>query len=136
MTEQIYNARALDKPDHSECNNGHRSSYSGLVYIVDHEILWQELALSVGRYKYLSGRPSLTFCSTNTFVVLRSRTMHFSSAALSVLFASSATVAARDVPTNVRSFYNKVKAQDRCPNELQGGFHSKDDDNKGITSTL
>lgn len=61
--------------------------------------------------------------------------MHFSTATLSVLFATSATVAAREVPANVRSFYNKVKAQDRCPNELQGGFHSKDNDNKGIKST-
>ena len=59
--------------------------------------------------------------------------MHFSSAALSVLIATSATVAARDVPTNVRSFYNKVKAQNVCPNKLQGGFHSKDNDNKGMT---
>jgi hypothetical protein len=58
--------------------------------------------------------------------------MHFSTAALSVLFAISTTVVAREVPSNVRSFYNKVKAQDRCPNELQGGFHSKDDDNKGM----
>ena len=57
--------------------------------------------------------------------------MHFSTAALSVLFATSATVAAREVPANVRTFYNKVKAQNRCENELQGGFHSKDDDNKG-----
>jgi hypothetical protein len=62
--------------------------------------------------------------------------MHFSTAALSVLFAASATVAAREVPANVRSFYNKVKAQNRCPNELQGGFHSKDDDNKGKAAAL
>lgn len=60
--------------------------------------------------------------------------MHFSTTALGVLFATSATVAAREVPANVRSFYNKVKAQDRCPNELQGGFHSKDNDNKGMVA--
>ena len=58
--------------------------------------------------------------------------MHFSTAALSVLFATSSTVGAREVPANVRSFYNKVKAQDRCPNELQGGFHSEENDNKGM----
>jgi hypothetical protein len=57
--------------------------------------------------------------------------MHFSSAVISTLLASTATVAARDVPANVRSFYNKVKGQDKCPNQLQGGFHSRDNDNKG-----
>lgn len=58
--------------------------------------------------------------------------MHFSPTVLTALLASTATAAARDVPANVRSFYNKVKNQDRCPSELQGGFHSRDNDNKGM----
>jgi hypothetical protein len=60
--------------------------------------------------------------------------MHFSSTVLVTLLASTATVTARDVPANVRSFYNKVKNQDKCPNQLQGGFHSRDNDNKGMPS--
>ncbi|KAM0692379.1 hypothetical protein Q7P36_008580 [Cladosporium allicinum] len=58
--------------------------------------------------------------------------MHFSSTVLATLLASTATVTARDVPANVRSFYNKVKGQDKCPNQLQGGFHSRDNDNKAF----
>lgn len=58
--------------------------------------------------------------------------MLLSSALLATLLAATAKVAARDVPANVRSFYNKVKAQNVCPNQLQGGFHSVENDNKGI----
>lgn len=58
--------------------------------------------------------------------------MLLSSALLATLLATAARVAARDVPANVRSFYNKVKAQNVCPNQLQGGFHSVENDNKGI----
>jgi hypothetical protein len=51
--------------------------------------------------------------------------MHYHNlASLSTLtFALASTVSARDVPSNVRNFYNRVKSDKTCPHELQGGFH-------------
>jgi hypothetical protein len=39
----------------------------------------------------------------------------------------AAGVAARDIPSNVQTFYNTVKAQGACSNKLATGFYSKDD---------
>jgi hypothetical protein len=85
--------------------------------------------LDINTLWHLSDLPELS-----TALTAHDDIMHFSSIVLTTLLASIATVAARDVPANVRSFYNKVKNQDRCPNQLQGGFHSRDNDNKGILS--
>ncbi len=55
--------------------------------------------------------------------------MHFSTSArsLALLFLSSAlTISARDVPQNVREFYNKVKGNRQCSNPLASGFWSTD----------
>lgn len=54
---------------------------------------------------------------------------------LSLTFAAgllvlSQGVAARDVPTNVRNFYNRVVANQKCPKLLKGGFHSTENDSQ------
>lgn len=51
------------------------------------------------------------------------------------MLALSQGVAARDVPTNVRNFYHRVVANQKCPKLLQGGFHSSYDDSKGESCT-
>lgn len=38
----------------------------------------------------------------------------------------AAGVAARDVPSNVRDFYNSLKAKGDCSNKLATGFYAKD----------
>ena len=46
-------------------------------------------------------------------------------ASLAVLLLSSAlTASARDVPQNVRDFYNKVRGSRECANPLASGFWS------------
>ncbi|KAF1928456.1 glycoside hydrolase family 75 protein [Didymella exigua CBS 183.55] len=40
-----------------------------------------------------------------------------------VALALNPSVVARDVPTNVLNFYNRVKSDQSCPHELQGGFY-------------
>lgn len=49
-----------------------------------------------------------------------------------IMLALAPAASARDVPTNVRNFYNKVKGQQYCPNKLQGGFHSQEGDSKSF----
>ncbi|KAG8417976.1 hypothetical protein J3458_005424 [Metarhizium acridum] len=44
------------------------------------------------------------------------------------LSALAAVAAARDVPANVKSFYNSIRGQGQCRNVLAGGFHSIDGD--------
>ncbi|KFG78797.1 chitosanase [Metarhizium anisopliae] len=44
------------------------------------------------------------------------------------LSALAAVAAARDVPANVKSFYNSIRGQGQCRNVLTGGFHSIDGD--------
>ncbi len=39
----------------------------------------------------------------------------------------AASVTARDIPSNVQSFYDSVKAKGTCSNKLATGFYSKDD---------
>jgi hypothetical protein len=41
--------------------------------------------------------------------------------------ACAASVSARDVPSNVRSFYNSVKSKGACSNKLAAGFYTKED---------
>ncbi|KAF2846526.1 glycoside hydrolase family 75 protein [Plenodomus tracheiphilus IPT5] len=56
--------------------------------------------------------------------------MHYSlSIAIStVILALTHGAASREVPENVRSFYNRIVADGSCPNPLQGGFHSAQND--------
>jgi len=44
-----------------------------------------------------------------------------------------AVASARDVPSNVKSFYDGIRAQKQCRNVLAGGFHSVQGDS-GSTS--
>ena len=39
----------------------------------------------------------------------------------------AASVSARDVPSNVQSFYDSLKTKGACSNKLATGFYSKDD---------
>lgn len=48
-----------------------------------------------------------------------------SSLAVSLLVALAS---ARDVPTNVRDFYNSIVSQGQCNNVLADGFYSSDND--------
>jgi len=57
--------------------------------------------------------------------------MRFSLTFAAGLLALGQGVAARDVPTNVRNFYHRAVANEKCPRMLQGGFHSSYDDSKG-----
>jgi hypothetical protein len=41
--------------------------------------------------------------------------------------ACAASVSARDVPSNVQSFYNSLKSQGACSNKLATGFYTKED---------
>jgi hypothetical protein len=45
---------------------------------------------------------------------------------LSALVAAAGT-AARDIPSNVQTFVDAVKAQGTCSNKLATGFYAKDD---------
>jgi len=56
--------------------------------------------------------------------------MRFSLTFAAGLLALGQGVAARDVPTNVRNFYHRAVANEKCPRMLQGGFHSSYDDSK------
>lgn len=38
----------------------------------------------------------------------------------------AATVSARDIPSNVKNFYDSLKAKGTCSNKLATGFYSKD----------
>lgn len=38
----------------------------------------------------------------------------------------AASVTARDVPANIRNFYDSIKAKGTCSNKLATGFYSKD----------
>lgn len=53
--------------------------------------------------------------------------------ALLLCLAGLAT--ARDVPSNVRDFYNSVRGKGQCGNKLKSGFHSIDGDD-GCTLLL
>lgn len=54
---------------------------------------------------------------------------------VSLLLASSAT--ALDVPSNVRKFYNDLRAKGTCTNKLATGFFdSKFDDGSELPETL
>ncbi|KAK8082797.1 glycoside hydrolase family 75 [Apiospora saccharicola] len=46
---------------------------------------------------------------------------------LATSLALSPLAAARDVPTNVRNFYNTVKGRGQCPNKLVSGFYAHQD---------
>jgi hypothetical protein len=41
--------------------------------------------------------------------------------------ACAASVSARDVPSNVRSFYNSLKSKGACSNKLATGFYTKEE---------
>lgn len=43
----------------------------------------------------------------------------------------AAPVLARDVPSNIRSLYNSIRAKGSCSNILKGGFYSQEKDSKG-----
>ncbi|CAI6099512.1 unnamed protein product [Clonostachys chloroleuca] len=47
---------------------------------------------------------------------------------VSVLLAAAAPAIARDVPANIRQFYDNVTSKSSCQNTLAGGFYSKDGD--------
>ncbi|KAM3520156.1 hypothetical protein NHJ13051_007030 [Beauveria bassiana] len=46
-----------------------------------------------------------------------------------LLLSLAALATARDVPSNVRDFYNSLKSKGQCSNKLKSGFHSIDGDN-------
>lgn len=51
------------------------------------------------------------------------------------LSALAAVTTARDIPSNVKSFYDSIRSQRQCRNVLAGGFHSIQGDS-GSTFTL
>jgi len=51
--------------------------------------------------------------------------------ALLVAALLSSSVVARDIPENVKTFYDKIRKQGQCDNVLAGGFHSSDGDSGG-----
>ncbi|KAK3689730.1 glycoside hydrolase family 75 protein [Podospora appendiculata] len=53
--------------------------------------------------------------------------MHSSSRLLLLSCLGALGVTARDVPANVRTLYNSIKAQGACSNKLATGFYSRDD---------
>ncbi len=46
----------------------------------------------------------------------------------SLLLSLAAVAAARDIPSNVRSFYDSVRNKGQCDNKLKSGFHSIEGD--------
>jgi hypothetical protein len=52
----------------------------------------------------------------------------FDSLLLTALVASP--VLARQIPANVQSLYNSIRAQGQCKNILKGGFYSQEGDSK------
>lgn len=52
-----------------------------------------------------------------------------------LLLSLAAAATARDIPTNVRDFYNSVRGQGQCNNKLKSGFHSIEGDD-GCTTSL
>ena len=54
---------------------------------------------------------------------------------LSALVAASST-AARDIPSNVQSFYDSLKTQGACTSKLATGFYAKDDGPNSEFSSL
>lgn len=48
-----------------------------------------------------------------------------------ILLSLAAAASARDIPNNVRDFYNNVRNQGQCYNKLKSGFHSIQGDNGG-----
>lgn len=55
--------------------------------------------------------------------------LSFRSSLVSTLLLAAAS--ARDVPSNVRDFYNSVVGQGKCNNILADGFYSIDGDSGG-----
>jgi hypothetical protein len=49
----------------------------------------------------------------------------------SILLSLAAAASARDIPSNVRDFYDSVRNQVQCYNKLKSGFHSIQGDNGG-----
>jgi len=49
----------------------------------------------------------------------------------SILLSLAAAASARDIPSNVRDFYDSVRNQGQCYNKLKSGFHSIQGDNGG-----
>lgn len=45
---------------------------------------------------------------------------------LATSLAMAPVATARDVPTNVRNFYNTIVGQGQCSNKLASGFTAKD----------
>lgn len=41
-----------------------------------------------------------------------------------LLLSLAALATARDIPSNVRDFYNNVKGRGQCGNKLKTGFHA------------
>ena len=52
----------------------------------------------------------------------------FDAILLAALAASP--VLARQIPANVKSLYNSIRAQGTCKNILKGGFYSQEGDSK------
>lgn len=49
--------------------------------------------------------------------------------------ALTPSVVARDIPKNLSNFYSRVKSDESCPHELQGGFHGTGEGPKCKTSS-
>ena len=47
----------------------------------------------------------------------------------------AAPILARDVPDNLRDFYDDVRKRKQCDNKLATGFWSSDEDNSGFFLT-
>ena len=61
--------------------------------------------------------------------------MQFSKLSLLIAATISAqAVAARDVPGNIRDFYQSITSQGQCNDVLAKGFYSKDGDGPGKIS--
>lgn len=58
------------------------------------------------------------------------------SLSLPILSLLATGVVARDVPANVKSLYNSIRAKGQCSTVLKGGFYSSEGDSKGTKNIL
>jgi hypothetical protein len=70
---------------------------------------------------------SLYYSSTNISQAICSLNANMHDRLLLTALACAASVSARDVPSNVQSFYNSLKSNGACSNRLVTGFYNKED---------
>lgn len=90
-------------------------------------------AVSLAGLESPRSRPNFLEFLQCSKTALRLETMSFRSSLAVTAAVLGAVASARDVPSNVKSFYDGIRAQKQCRNVLAGGFHSVQGDS-GSTS--